>query len=78
MASRTQRKTGKQTLHVRYNGHSVDLFLSDLDLGPYSEDRAILRAVADYLGIHYSELQYHAVDRHATGNLTVRPQAVYG
>jgi hypothetical protein len=65
-------------LHVRYNGRSVDLLLSDLDIGSFSDDQIIRRAVAEYLGIKFSVLQGYAVDRHPNGNLTIRPQAVFG
>jgi hypothetical protein len=63
---------------VRYNGRSVDLLLSDLDIGSFSDDQAIRRAVAEYLGIKFSALESYAVDRHPNGNLTLRPQAVFG
>jgi hypothetical protein len=65
-------------LHVRYSGRSVDLLLSDLDIGSLSDDHTIRRAVAEYLGIKFSVLQNYAVDRHPNGNLTIRPQAVFG
>ncbi len=65
-------------LHVRYNGRSVDLLLSDLDIGSFSDDHTIRRKVAEHLGIKFSKLQSYAVDRHPNGNLTLRPQAVFG
>ena len=76
MTSRT--KTSDRILHVRYGGRSVDLLLSDLDIGPYSDDATIRRAVAEYLEIPYSTLRTHKIDRHPNGNLTIRPQAVFG
>ena len=71
-------KSMNQLIHVRYNGRSVDLLLSDLDLGAFSDDHTVRRAVAEYLGIKPSQLQHHAVDRHPNGNLTIRPHAVFG
>lgn len=71
-------KTTDQILHVRYNGRSVDLLLSDLDLGSFSDDNTIRRAVAEYLEIPNSSLRNHKIDRHPNGNLTLRPHAIFG
>ena len=68
----------EQIIHIRHDGVSLDVLLSDLDLGSFSDDKTIRRAVADYLGIQHSKLQNHRVDRHPNGNLTIRPQAVFG
>ena len=76
MPNRT--KSADQIIHVRYSGRSVDLLLSDLDIGSFSDDHTVRRRVAEYLGIKYSVLQSYAVDRHPNGNLTVRPHAVFG
>ena len=76
MSQRTKYKD--PVLHVRHNGRSVDLPLADLEVGSFSDDHSIRRRVAEYLGIKFSVLQGYAVDRHPNGNLTVRPQAVFG
>lgn len=76
MPNRT--KSLDPVIHVRHSGRSVDLLLADLDIGSLSDDQSVRRAVAEYLGIKFSVLQSYAVDRHPNGNLTVRPQAVFG
>ena len=65
-------------MHVRYNGRSVDIPLGDLDVGQGSTDQQIKRAAAGYLDIPTADLRNYVVDRHASDNMTIRPQAVYG
>lgn len=65
-------------LHVRVEGRSLDIPLNDLDLGDLSSDREIATATARYLDLPARVLRDHVVDRHETGNLTIRPQAVFG
>jgi hypothetical protein len=65
-------------LHIRFEGRSFDIPLSDLDAGPLSSDAEIKRALASYLNVPEAKFRDYVVDRHETGNLTVRPQAVFG
>jgi hypothetical protein len=65
-------------IHVRAAGRSLDLPMSQLDLGSASTDGAVRQLVADYLDISAKQLVDHTVDRHANGNLTLRPPAVFG
>ena len=50
----------------------------DLDIGPASTDREIKRALARHLEVPAEKLRDYVVDRHQTGNMTVRPEAVFG
>jgi hypothetical protein len=65
-------------VHVRFDGRSLDLPLADLGLGADPSDHDVRRAVARHLEVGEARLRDYVVDRHATGNLTVRPQAVFG
>ncbi len=65
-------------VHVRVEGQSRDIPFADLDLGEGSTSSEVKRAVARYLGLRESQLSDYVVDRHETGNWTVRPQAVFG
>jgi hypothetical protein len=65
-------------LHVRFDGRSLDLPLQDLEVGPASADSEIKRALARLLEVPPARLSDYTVDRHETGNLTVRPEAVFG
>jgi hypothetical protein len=65
-------------LHIRFEGRSVDIALRDLDVGPVSPDGEIKQAVAAYLNVPPEKFRHYVVDRHETGNLTIRPEAVFG
>lgn len=64
--------------HVRFDGRSFDVPLADLDIGPIGADDSVRQAMAGYLGVPASRLDDYVIDRHANGNLTVRPEAVFG
>ena len=65
-------------LHIRFDGRSFDIPLADLDVGTLSSDAAVKRALAGYLNVAEAKFRDYVVDRHETGNLTVRPEAVFG
>lgn len=64
--------------HVRFDGRSLDVPLIELGVGIGDGDRTIKRAVARRLDVAEDALSECVVDRHETGNLTVRPEAVFG
>jgi hypothetical protein len=64
--------------HIRFEGRSLDIPLGNLDVGPQSRDEEIKRALAAYLEVPANRLRDYVVDRHETGNLTIRPAAVFG
>lgn len=66
------------TLHVRFDGRSIDVPVGDLDIGQFSNDVEIKHAIATYLDVPVEKFNHYTVDRHETGNLTVRPEAVFG
>jgi hypothetical protein len=65
-------------LHVRFDGRSLDLPLGELNVGLRSDDREVKRALSRHLDVSEAALHDYTVDRHSTGNLTVRPEAVFG
>ncbi len=65
-------------LHIRFDGRSLDILLADLDVGALSADREVKQAVAAYLDVAVDKFRHYVVDRHNTGNLTIRPEAVFG
>ena len=65
-------------LHLRFAGRSFDVPLADLDVGPLSSDADIKRAVAGYLDVAEAKFVHYVIDRHETGNMTLRPEAVFG
>jgi hypothetical protein len=65
-------------LHVRFEGKSFDMPLQELVVNLGSSDAEIMRAVAGHLDVHENRLHFYVLDRHPTGNLTLRPEAVFG
>jgi len=65
-------------LHIRFEGRSLDIPLSDLDVGKISSDGEVKQVVAQYLDVTVEKFRHYVVDRHETGNLTIRPEAVFG
>jgi len=68
----------RPVVHIRFDGRSFDIPLTDLDVGALSSDSEIKRSLAAYLNIPVGKLRDYTVDRHETGNFTVRPEAVFG
>jgi hypothetical protein len=73
-----ERQDGVKVVHIRFEGRSVDIPQSDLDVGAASSDNDIKRALARYLETPEAKLRDYVIDRHDTGNMTVRPEAVFG
>ena len=69
---------GAVLLHIRFEGRSLDIPMSDLDIAPTSCDAVIKRSLAAYLDVPVEKFRHYVLDRHETGNLTVRPEAVFG
>lgn len=65
-------------LHVRVQGRSRDIAVDLLDISAASSDEAIRNAVAAFMEIPIDLLKHTVVERHENGNLTIRPEAVFG
>jgi hypothetical protein len=65
-------------VHIRFEGRSVDILVADLDFGRGASDAEVKRAVAGYLDVTADKFKHYVIDRHETGNLTIRPEAVFG
>ncbi len=65
-------------LHVRFEGRSWDFALAELDLGNMSSDDDVRNALARHFDVPVGKFRAYVVERHANGNLTVRPEAVFG
>ena len=76
MATQTIRDA--QVLHVRFNGRSVDVPLTALELTSSASDPQVKHRLAEYLEVTPRQLDDYVLDRHPNGNLTLRPQAVFG
>ncbi len=64
--------------HVRFEGRSLDVPLAALGIDPLAPDGELKRALARHLEVPEVRLHHYVVDRHESGNVTVRPEAVFG
>ncbi|HEX4592064.1 MAG TPA: hypothetical protein VH120_19170 [Gemmataceae bacterium] len=71
-------RVGIAVVHIRFEGRSLDLNQTDLDVGLASSDNDIKRALARHLDVSEARFRDYVIDRHDTGNMTVRPEAVFG
>jgi hypothetical protein len=65
-------------VHVRFGGRSMDVPVVNLDIAAGASDAEVKRALAGWLDVDASRLRDYVVDRHANGNMTLRPEAVFG
>ena len=68
----------ERVVHVRFEGTSWDLAFGVLDVGDLSSDRDVRQALASYFDVPARRFAPYVVERHANGNMTVRPEAVFG
>ncbi len=75
-----QNHTGERhaVVHVRFNGRSTDVPLAAVGIGPATGDEQAKRQLAAFLEVAPRQLADYVLDRHANGNLTLRPEAVFG
>jgi hypothetical protein len=64
--------------HVRYNGRSLDVPLGALMLPIGASDVQFKVALANWLDVPARNFNDYVLDRHPNGNVTLRPQAVFG
>jgi len=65
-------------VHVRYDGKSYDLTFEDLALAAGASDDDVREALARHFDVSPKTFRAFVVERHRTGNITVRPEAVFG
>ena len=71
-------KVQEAVIHVRFEGTSHDIPVSEMDIGQSSTDEQIKTAVAQFLEVDLDKLQDYVVQHHKNGNFTIRPEAVFG
>ena len=65
-------------IHVRFEGRSFDVSEKKLGLGLGASNRQIRERLAQHLDVGFHRLEGYVVDRRPSGDLIVRPEAVYG
>jgi hypothetical protein len=65
-------------IHVRFEGRSYDFSEQQLELTPGMNDAEIKERLVRHLEVSRERLNSYIVDRGPSGDLIVRPEAVYG
>lgn len=65
-------------LHARIDGRSHDVSRRELEVTPVMGDAEIKGRLAQFLDIGLDRLDGYVVDRSPSGDVIVRPEAVYG
>ena len=65
-------------IHIRFAGQSYRLEAGALDLGSLSSDNEIKHALARHVRVPVAKFTAYVVERHDNGNITIRPEAVFG
>ena len=68
----------QRVLHVRYEGSSWDVPAEQLGIYRNTSDAEVREAVARYLEVPVAKLALYVIERYPNGNITLRPQAVFG
>jgi hypothetical protein len=68
----------REMVHVRFNGRSFDLPVEALRLPDGAGEGDVKRLLARHLEIPVEQLDGYVIERHETGNWTIRPEAVFG
>ncbi|MFB2892990.1 hypothetical protein ACE1CI_08770 [Aerosakkonemataceae cyanobacterium BLCC-F50] len=65
-------------VHIRFEGRSYDVTERQLNVTPGMNDKAIKEHLARHLDVGCDRLEHYVIDRRASGDLIIRPEAVYG
>ncbi|MCC5637961.1 hypothetical protein LC593_19385 [Nostoc sp. CHAB 5844] len=65
-------------VHIRFEGRSVDVTELQLGVAAGMNDVAVKEQVARHLDVNSDRLSAYIVDRRPSGDLIVRPEAIYG
>jgi len=65
-------------VHIRFEGRSYDLAENHLGVTAVMNDTAIKERLAQHFDVGCDRFQFYIVDRRPSGDLIVRPEAVYG
>ncbi|BAZ47886.1 hypothetical protein NIES4103_04900 [Nostoc sp. NIES-4103] len=65
-------------VHIRFEGRSIDVTETQLGIAPSMNDGVVKEQVARHLDVNSDRLSAYVVDRRPSGDLLIRPEAVYG
>jgi len=65
-------------IHIRFEGRSLDIAENQLGITAGMNDVAVKERVSQHLDVRVNRLSAYVVDRRPSGDLIIRPEAVYG
>lgn len=65
-------------VHIRFEGRSYDLTENQLGIATGMSDKAIKERLAQHFDVNGNRFESYVLDRRPSGDLIVRPEAVYG
>ncbi|MGP1385659.1 MAG: hypothetical protein ACTS2F_18995 [Thainema sp.] len=65
-------------VHIRFEGRSFDVTETQLGITTGMNDIAVKERISQHLDVHANRLSAYVVDRRPSGDLIIRPEAVYG
>ena len=68
----------ERVVHVRFEGRSNDIEFRVLGVTERSSDPEVFEALGRYFDVSTRKFGSYVVEREASGNMTVRPEAVFG
>jgi hypothetical protein len=65
-------------IHIRFEGKSLDITETQLGISAGMNDGAVKERVSQHLDVNINRLSAYIVDHRSSGDLIIRPEAVYG
>ena len=65
-------------VHIRFEGRSLDVAETQLGIVATMNDAAVKVQVSRHLAVNCDRLFNYVVDRRPSGDVIIRPEAVYG
>ena len=65
-------------VHIRFAGRSYDVRESELGLAKEMSDTDIKQRLSQHFDVALNSFEYYVIDRRPSGDLIIRPEAVYG
>jgi hypothetical protein len=65
-------------VHIRFEGQSFDVAESQVGISTGMNDKAVKERLANHLDVNRNRLESYIIDRRPSGDLIIRPEAVYG
>jgi hypothetical protein len=70
--------SANRVIHVRFEGRSFDVAEDRLGVTATATDVAIKERLSQHLDIAQDRLSNYVIDRRPSGEVIIRPEAVYG